>query len=54
MSAIFKAFALMGKQPDILYTDDEGALRNKWVAEEFERAGIQHITAGTAFFRGKA
>ena len=50
MEAIFKAFKLMGKQPDILYTDDDGALSNKWVAAEFERAGIQHIVAGTAYF----
>ena len=40
----------MGKQPKILYTDDEGALSNKWVAAEFERVGVQHITAGTAYF----
>ena len=40
----------MGKQPEILYMDDEGALQNKWVAAEFERAGIQHIVAGTAYF----
>ena len=50
MDAIFKAFQIMGKQPEILYTDDEGALTNKWVAAEFERAGIQHITAGSAHF----
>ena len=50
MEAIFKAFKLMGKQPEILYTDDEGALSNKWVAVEFERAGIQYIVAGTAYF----
>ena len=50
MAAIFKAFTLIGKQPEILYTDDDGALSNKWVAAEFERAGIQHITAGTAYF----
>ena len=29
---------------------DEGALQNKWVADEFERAGIQHIVGGTAYF----
>jgi hypothetical protein len=50
MAAIFKGFELMGKQPEILYTDDEGALSNAWVAEEFEKVGIQHITAGTAYF----
>ena len=50
MEALFQAFKQMGKQPEILYTDDEGALNNKWVAAEFERAGIQHIVAGTAYF----
>ena len=47
MKALFEAFKQMGKQPEILYMDDEGALQNKWVAAEFERAGIQHIVAGT-------
>ena len=31
MDAIFKAFTMMGRRPDILYTDDDGALQNKWV-----------------------
>ena len=26
METIFKAFEMMGKQPEILYTDNEGAL----------------------------
>ena len=50
MEAIFKAFEMMGKQPEILYTDNEGALNTWWVPAEFERAGIQHITVGTAYF----
>ncbi len=50
MEAIFKAFEMMGKQPEILYTYNEGALTTYWVPGEFERAGIQHITAGTAYF----
>ena len=50
MEAIFKAFEMMGKQPEILYTDNEGALNTWWVPAEFEKAGIQHITAGTAYF----
>ena len=50
MAAIFKGFELMGKQPEIPYTDEEGALSSTWVPEEFEKAGIQHITAGTAYF----
>jgi hypothetical protein len=50
MEAIFKAFELMGKQPEILYTDNEGAFNTLWVPAEFEKAGIQHITAGTAYF----
>ena len=50
MAAIFTAFTLMGKQPEVLHTDEEGALSNAWVPEEFERAVIQHITAGTAYF----
>ena len=40
----------MGKRPDILYTDEEGALSNVWVPAVFEDAGIQHITAGNAYF----
>ena len=50
MEAIFKAFEMMGKQPEILYTDNEGALNTWWVPAEFEQAGIQHITAGNAYF----
>jgi hypothetical protein len=50
MEAIFKAFEMMGKQPEILYTDNEGALNTAWVPAEFERAGIQHVVAGTAYF----
>ena len=50
MQAIFKAFEMMGKQPEILYTDNEGALTKDWVAAEFEKAGIQHVVAGTAYF----
>ena len=49
--AMFKAFTMIGKQPEILYTDDAGALTKKWVAGEFEKAGIQHIvTSGSAHF----
>jgi hypothetical protein len=50
MEAIFKGFELMRKQPEILYTDEEGALSSLWVPAVFEEAGIQHITAGTANF----
>ena len=51
MAALFKAFTTIGKQPEILYTDDEGALQQTWVADEFERAGIQHIiTTNSAHF----
>ncbi len=50
MAAIFTGFELMGKQPEILYTDEEGALSSTWVPAVFERAGIPHITAGTAYF----
>ena len=51
MPAIFKAFKMIGKQPEILYTNDEGALTDKRVAAEFERAGIQHIvTSSSAHF----
>ena len=50
MEAIFLAFKAMGKQPEILYTDNEGALNTSWVPGVFEKAGIQHIVAGTAYF----
>jgi hypothetical protein len=50
MEAIWLAFKAMGGKPKILYTDNEGALNTWWVPAEFEKAGIQHITAGTAYF----
>ena len=50
VEAIFKAFTMMGRRPDILYTDDDGALQNKWVADVFKEADVQHIVAGTAYF----
>ena len=50
MEAIFKGFEMMGKQPEILYTDNEGALNTLWVKTKFEEAGIQHVVAGTAYF----
>jgi hypothetical protein len=50
MEAIFKGFEMMGKQPEVLYTDGEGALNTWWVPAEFEKAGIHHIQAGTAYF----
>ena len=51
MLAILKAFKIIGKQPEMLYTDDEGALTNKWAAGEFQKARIQHTTAtGSAHF----
>jgi hypothetical protein len=50
MEAIFKAFEMMGRQPAILYTDNEGALNKAWVPPVFEEAGIQHVVAGTAYF----
>ncbi len=34
MPEIFKAFKIIGEQPEILYTDDEGALTQKNVAPE--------------------
>ena len=49
MDAIFKAFTMMGRRPDILYTDDDGALQNKWVADVFKEADVQHVVAGTAY-----
>ena len=51
MQGLFKAFKTIGKQPEILYMDDEGALQSSWVSAEFERAGIQHIiTTQSAHF----
>ena len=32
MAAIFKGFKEIGKRPDVLYADEEGALRQKDVA----------------------
>ncbi len=51
MPAINKAFTRISIQREILHTDDEGALTNKWVAGKFERAGTQHIaTTSSAHF----
>ncbi len=42
---------MIGKQRENLHTDDEGALTQKNVAAEFERAGIEHIvTSGSGYF----
>ena len=48
--AIFKAFEMMGRKPQILYTDNEGALNTAWVKAKFEEEGIKHVVAGTAYF----
>ena len=48
--AIFQAFAMMGRKPKILYTDNEGALNTAWVKAKFESAGIKRVVAGTAYF----
>ncbi len=40
---LFTAFNAIWQQPEVLYTDDEGALAQKVVAPEFERAGLQNI-----------
>ena len=48
--AIFKAFEVMGRKPQILYTDNEGALNTAWVKAKFEEEGIKHVVAGTAYF----
>ncbi len=50
MAAIFTGFELMGKQPEIFYADEEGALSSTCVPEDFEKAGIQHTTVGTPYF----
>ena len=51
MAAIFQGFKEIGKQPEVLYTDEEGALMQKDVAPEFEKMGVQRIvTAGSAHF----
>ena len=51
MAAILQGFKDIGKQPDVLYTDEEGALIKKTVAPEFAKMGIQHIvTTSSAHF----
>ena len=51
VAEILKGFTEIGKQPEVLYTDEEGALMQKDVAPEFERMELQHIvTAGSAHF----
>jgi hypothetical protein len=48
--AIFQAFEMMGRKPQILYTDNEGALNTAWVKTKFEEEGIKRVVAGTAYF----
>ena len=51
MAAVLRGFKGIGKQPEMLYTDEEGALMQKDVAPELERMGVQHIVmAGSAHF----
>ena len=51
MAAIVKGFKDVGKQPEVLYTDEEGALMEKTVAPEFEKMGVQRvITTSSAHF----
>ena len=51
MAAILKGFRDIVKQPDVLHTDEEGALMEKTVAPEFAKMGIQHIiTTSSAHF----
>ena len=45
MAAILQGFKDIGTQPDVLFTDTEGALMEKSVAPEFEKMGTQHIIA---------
>jgi len=48
---LIKGFDQIGKRPEILYTDEEGALMEKRAAEFFEELGIQHIiTSSSAHF----
>ena len=51
VAAILQGFKDIGKQPDVLYTDEEGALMEKTVAPEFAKMGIQlAITSSSAHF----
>ena len=51
MAAIMKGFKEMGHQPDVIYSDEEGALMEKTVSPEFEKMGIQFIvTSSSAHF----
>jgi hypothetical protein len=48
--ALFKGFEMMGRQPEILYSDDEPALRSKLAIDALAEANIQHIVAGSGHF----
>lgn len=49
--ALIKGFDNIGRRPQILYTDEEGALMEKKAAALFEELDIQHIiTSGAAHF----
>lgn len=48
---LIKAFDNIGKRPNIVYSDDEGAMNNKKAIAFFEELDIQHIiTTGSAHF----
>ena len=46
--ALFKAFKVIGKHPQILVSDKEGALQGDEANAAYEEAGIQHIITGSA------
>ena len=48
MKAILKGFKDIGGQPDVLYSDEEGALMENRVGPELEKAGIQHIITSSS------
>jgi len=47
LSGMMEAIVKMGGKPEIIYTDDEGALRTKVVFNYFKEKNIQHIITRT-------
>ncbi len=46
--ALFKAFQIIGKQPENFYSDDEPGLQGNLANDAYKEANIQHIVAASA------
>ena len=47
LAGIKEAFGYMGKKPEVIYSDDEGALNSKEIQNYFKNENIKHIVSRT-------